>query len=112
MRFDKLIAYYYKLEEQLLSRWDSPLVNDFFAMIFHGAFRKLTERWCGDANGMLANGAIRGQGDIISLEPAARVREIAGVAAAHPELVAALREAPVAKPLLALRHYPEFSTLH
>ena len=62
MRLDELVAHYYKLEQQLLSRWDAPLVNDFFAMIFHGVFRKLTERWCGDANGMLANDAIRGQG--------------------------------------------------
>jgi rifampicin phosphotransferase len=112
MRLDELIAHYYKLEEQLLSRWDAPLVNDFFAMILHGAFRKLTERWCGDANGMLANDAIRGQGDIISLEPAARVREMAVVAAAYPELVAALREAPVPKAVRVIRQYPEFSGLY
>jgi phosphohistidine swiveling domain-containing protein len=112
MRLDELVAHYYKLEKQLLSRWDAPLVNDFFAMIFHGVFRKLTERWCGDASGMLANDAIRGQGNIISLEPAARVREMAGVAAAHPELMAALREAPVAKAVRVLREYPEFSALY
>jgi rifampicin phosphotransferase len=87
-------------------------VNDFFAMIFHGVFRKLTESWCGDATGVLANDAIRGQGNMISLEPAARVREMAGVAAAHPELVAALREAPVAKAILVVREYPEFSEMY
>ena len=112
MRLDELVAHYYKLERQLLSRWDAPLVNDFFAMIFHGVFRKLTERWCGDANGMLANDAIRGKGDIISLEPAARVREMARVAARHPELVVALREAPVAKVVRAVREYPDFSALY
>jgi rifampicin phosphotransferase len=112
MRLDELVAHYYKLEQQLLSRWDAPLVNDFFAMIFHGAFRKLTGRWCGDGNGMLANDAIRGQGDIISLEPAARVREMAGVAAPHPELVAALREAPVARAVRVVRQYPEFAALY
>ena len=112
MRLDELVAHYYRLEKQLLSRWDAPLVNDFFAMIFHGVFRKLTERWCADSNGMLANDAIRGQGDIISLEPAARVREMAKVAAAHPELVAALREAPVEKAIRVVRQYPEFSALY
>jgi pyruvate,water dikinase len=112
MRLDELVAHYYKLEEQLLSRWDAPLVNDFFAMIFHGAFRKLNERWCGDGNGMLSNDAIRGQGDIISLEPAARVREMAGVAAANPELVTALREAPVMKAVRVARRYPAFSDLY
>jgi rifampicin phosphotransferase len=112
MRLDELVGHYYKLEESLLTRWDSPLVNDFFAMIFHGVFRKLTESWCGDVTGVLANDAIRGQGNMISLEPAARVREMAGVAAAHPELVAALREAPVAKAILVVREYPEFSELY
>jgi len=111
MRLDELVTHYYKLEQQLLSRWDAPLVNDFFAMIFHGAFRKLTAKWCGDTNGMLANDAIRGQGDIISLEPAARVREMAKVAAVHPELAAALREAPVAQAMRAVRQCPEFSAL-
>jgi rifampicin phosphotransferase len=112
MRLDELVTHYYKLEQQLLSRWDAPLVNDFFAMIFHGAFRKLTAKWCGDVNGMLANDAIRGQGDIISLEPAARVREMAKVAAAHPELAAALREAPVAQAVRVVRQCPEFSALY
>jgi phosphohistidine swiveling domain-containing protein len=112
MRLDELVTHYYKLEQRLLSRWDAPLVNDFFAMIFHGAFRKLTAKWCGDANGMLANDAIRGQGDIISLEPAARVREMAKVAAMHPELAAALREAPVAQAMRVVRQCSEFSALY
>jgi phosphohistidine swiveling domain-containing protein len=112
MRLDELVTHYYKLEAQLLSRWDAPLVNDFFAMIFHGVFRKLAERWCGDANGLLANEVIRGQGDIISLEPAARVREMAQVAAAHPALAAALREAPTATAVRVVRQYPDFSALY
>jgi len=112
MRLDELVTHYYKLEQQLLSRWDAPLVNDFFAMIFHGAFRKLSAKWCGDTNGMLANDAIRGQGDIISLEPAARVREMAKVAGVHPQLAAALREAPVAQAMRAVRQCPEFSALY
>jgi phosphohistidine swiveling domain-containing protein len=112
MRLDELVGHYYKLEAQLLSRWDAPLVNDFFAMIFHGVFRKLAERWCGDATGLLVNDAIRGQDNMISLEPAARVREMAHVAAAHPALAAALREAPVAAAVRVVRQYPEFSALY
>jgi phosphohistidine swiveling domain-containing protein len=112
MRLDQLVAHYCKLERQLLSRWDAPLVNDFFAMIFHGTFRKLTQRWCRDDNGVLANDAIRGQGDIISLEPATRVREMAVVAAAHPELAEALREAPVPQALATVRRYPDLANLY
>ncbi len=112
MRLDELVTHYYKLEHQLLSRWDAPLVNDFFAMIFHGALRKLTARWCGDENGMLANDAIRGQGDMISLEPAARVREMAAVACANPKLAAALRDAPLAQIVSDIRQDPEFAKLY
>src|SRR5207248_2108991 len=36
MRPDELSAHYRDLERQLLLRWDAPLVNDFFAMIFYG----------------------------------------------------------------------------
>jgi rifampicin phosphotransferase len=110
MRLDELVAHYYQLEEQLLSRWDAPLVNDFFAMIFHGALRNLTQRWCGDDNGMLANEAIRGQADIVSLEPAARLHEMAAVAATHSELAIALREGYPTQLMRLVRQYPEFES--
>jgi len=74
--------------------------------------RKLTDRWCGDANGMLANDAIRGQSDIISLEPAVRVREMARVAADHPELASALRQASTPNAVRVVRKYPDFSVLY
>ena len=77
MRLDELMAYYAQLEAKLLQRWDAPLINDFFAMIFHGALRKLTLQWLGDKTGALANDAIRGSGAMVSAEPAARVRELA-----------------------------------
>src|SRR5690606_32434576 len=35
LRPDELAAHFRDLERQLLLRWDAPLVNDFFAMIFH-----------------------------------------------------------------------------
>ena len=110
LRLDELVDHYYQLEEQLLSRWDAPLVNDFFAMIFHGALRKLTERWCADNNGVLANEAIRGQADIVSLEPAARVREMAAVAAKHPELAVALREGSLTQVMRLVKQCAEFGS--
>ena len=32
----ELVAHYRELESKLLKKWDAPLVNDFFAMVFHG----------------------------------------------------------------------------
>jgi phosphohistidine swiveling domain-containing protein len=108
MRLDELIAYYTQLEEKLLQHWDAPLVNDFFAMIFHGALRKLTAAWVGDANGMLANDAIRGQEGMVSAEPAARVRELATIAAHDAEMVRCLCDGSNDESLRAVRQHPEF----
>lgn len=108
MRLDELTAHFESVQQQLMTRWDAPLVNDFFAMIFHGVLRKLTLKWCEDRNGMLANDAIRGGGDMISAEPARRVRQMADIAASSPDLMQALCEAPVNEALRVVREHPEF----
>ena len=108
MRLDELMAHYTALEEKLLTHWDAPLINDFFAMIFHGTLRKLTQKWCGDTDGMMANDAIRGQGGMISAEPAARVSEMAALAAGDTALVEALCNAPMEEALHAVRGDAEF----
>ena len=108
MRLDELMAHYSALEAKLLTHWDAPLVNDFFAMIFHGTLRKLTQKWCGDTSGMLANDAIRGQGGMISAEPAARVSEMASIAAMDTELKERLCNAPLEEMLRAVRTHSEF----
>jgi rifampicin phosphotransferase len=77
MRADELAAYYRRIEVQLLTRWDAPLINDFFAMIFYGVLRRLCEKWCGDANGSLQNALLSESGGIISAEPAKRIRAMA-----------------------------------
>lgn len=87
LRPDELVAYYHDLERQLLTRWDAPLINDFFAMIFYGILRKLTEKWCGDTEATLQNNLISGEGGIISAEPAKRVQEMAQIASGEAELV-------------------------
>ncbi|OGW40399.1 MAG: phosphoenolpyruvate synthase [Nitrospirae bacterium GWC2_56_14] len=80
-RPDELVAHYRMLEMRLLTRWDAPLVNDFFAMVFYGLLRKLTTSWCGDDKETLQNDLLSGEGGMISAEPARRVREMAMVTA-------------------------------
>ena len=73
MRLDELTAHYRTLERQLLTRWDAPLVNDFFAMIFYGLLRSLSTKWLGGAGaGRCRTTCWSGEGDIISAEPARR----------------------------------------
>ncbi len=91
MRSDQLIAHYRELESSLLKKWDAPLVNDFFAMIFFGVLTKLCKSWCGDEDGTLQNKLIAGGGDIISTEPIARIRELASLARGRPEIIESLK---------------------
>ncbi len=86
-RPDQLAFYYQELEGQLLRKWDAPLINDFFAMIFYGVLRTLTAKWCGDANGTLQNDLLCGQGGMISTEPVRRIREMAELISSDTEFI-------------------------
>lgn len=75
MTIDELYSYYYELESKLISKWDTPLANDFFTMVFHGTLSKLCEKWCTDKD--IHNDLLCGQGGIISAEPAMLTRKMA-----------------------------------
>jgi len=108
LRPDELATYYHSLEKQLLTRWDAPLVNDFFAMIFYGVLRKVSEKWCGDKEGTLQNNLLCGEGDMISAEPAQRIREMAQLAAKNPDLASLLCQGSLPAIGKALDEQPEF----
>lgn len=108
MEPDQLIAYYDQLEQQLLTRWDAPLVNDFFAMIFYGLLRKLTKKWCNDAVGTLQNALISGEGGMVSAEPAQRVQRMAKTASVNPAFVQCLCEASLERILNEMHIVPAF----
>jgi pyruvate,water dikinase len=76
MRLDELADYYRTLEEELLARWDVPIANDFFAMIFFGLSKRAVERWGGPAADR-HNHLLSGHGAVVSTEPARRMREMA-----------------------------------
>lgn len=95
-RPDELTAHYRMLESQLLTRWDAPLVNDFFAMLFYGLLRTLTAKWCGAEQEALQNDLLSGEGGMISAEPARRVREMAVLASTDSVLTELLAAGEVA----------------
>lgn len=71
MDLDDLSAHYRDLEAALLKRWDAPIVNDFLAMIAFGVASKLAESWLPPG---LFGHLLSGDGEIISAEPARRIR--------------------------------------
>ena len=106
LRLDELTAHYRALERQLLARWDAPLVNDFFAMIFYGVLRGLCTKWGGGADGSLQNNLIAGEGGIVSAEPARLVSQMARLAAFDATLPATLASGSLADIQAALVALP------
>ncbi|MEO1534891.1 MAG: PEP/pyruvate-binding domain-containing protein [Planctomycetota bacterium] len=72
----ELVREYRLLECRLLPRWDAPILNDFFAMIFVGLLRKLCDRVSDDGEG-LHNALLLDVGDIVSVQPARRIEAMA-----------------------------------
>jgi len=88
LSLDELVSVYRGLERELLTKWDAPLVNDFFAMIAFGLAQKKAEAWIGPgALGPL----LAGDGDVISAEPARRVRAMAQAIHRQPDVVSAFQ---------------------
>lgn len=92
---DELVLRQRALEARLLRRWDAPIVNDFFAMIAHGALRALAARWVDAEDRALANDLVRDVGGIVSVEPARRVQAMAALIAEDRAAVETLLSAPV-----------------
>jgi len=86
MRPDELVAHWHVLERRLLTHWDTPLVNDLFAMISHGLLRKALAAWADDADGVLTGSLVAGAGDLASAAPAHEVTAIAALVQAEPAL--------------------------
>lgn len=108
---DELIASYRDLESQLLLKWDAPLVNDFFAMIFYGVLKNLCVKWCGDEDGTLQNDLVGGEGEVISAEPAKRVKEMANLIADQDELVELFKSGKERDILLEIPRHPKLESL-
>ncbi len=89
--FDQLKEIYSGLEHALLPAWQTPIVNDFMAMVFYGLLKKLLLKWDIDPQGGLHNNLISGEGNIISAEPVHRLNELSAQISARPALAAALK---------------------
>jgi pyruvate,water dikinase len=105
----QLVAYQHDIDRQLLTRWDAPLVNDFFLMVFHGVLRRLVTRWLGAVPQGLDNRLLCNDGGIVSTEPARLIVEMAALAATDAAFVERLLGAAPGRPPAALP--PDFGRL-
>jgi phosphohistidine swiveling domain-containing protein len=112
MNSEELCAYFLELERKLLTGWDAPLLNDFFAMIFYGVLRRLTANWIGDTKGTLQNELLCSTGGMVSAEPAERIRELAAIARTNPHWVNQLCEGSLPAILSAMDAVPQFKSAY
>ncbi|MEX2389175.1 MAG: PEP/pyruvate-binding domain-containing protein [Phycisphaeraceae bacterium] len=81
MSLDALAGEYRRLERSLLSRWDAPLVNDFFTMICFGLLRRCIQRWGGDAAWGHVGQLLSGDTGMVSAEPVRQIESMGRLAA-------------------------------
>ncbi len=83
----ELMKVYRDMEKALLWNWKTPIINDFFVMIFYGSLKKRCAKWCNDASGSLQNDLICGEGGIESTEPTKMLMQMALTVKRNPELL-------------------------
>lgn len=110
----ELASLYRDLERKLLRHWDAPLTNDFFAMIFYGLLRKLTESLATKNERCvgLYNDLLCGQSGIVSTEPTRMMQEMAQVAKADADLVESLLVGDLTAIARAISNSPQFECLY
>jgi pyruvate,water dikinase len=77
-------------------------------MIFFGVLRKFLDKWCPDADDGLHNELIGGEKEMLSIEPADRIRDMARTALRDPVLVRALRDETMTGVTVAIDRNPIF----
>ncbi|MEL6346127.1 MAG: PEP-utilizing enzyme, partial [Myxococcota bacterium] len=102
----QLVELYAELERKLLWAWATPIVNDFFVMIFHGLLRALCQRWIPD-EADLHNALLSGEGGIISTAPATEAVRLANQVRTDAKLTAQfLSDVPDEDLLEPIRAHP------
>ena len=108
LRLGELADRYTHLENALLGRWETPIVNDVLTMIFFGLSRRLLAAWTPDGE-RLHGALLAGAESAVSAEPARRIGAMAEAARGDAALVTALREGTRAEAETAIRARPELA---
>jgi pyruvate,water dikinase len=92
LTLNELLDAYEELEGKVIPAWDTPLINDLYCMIFHGALRALCERWLDEDLAGVHNDLVSGEAGIISLEPVRRMKKMASIAVQNAKFAKVLRD--------------------
>jgi pyruvate,water dikinase len=93
----ELMRIYHDMEKNILRKWKTPIVNDFYVMMFYGALKGCSKKWCGDESGSLQNNLICGEGNIESTAPTRMLMRLATEIKKQPNLGKIFLESPTEK---------------
>lgn len=99
--FSQLMSQIEFLRREILGRWTTPIVNDFFVMMSMGKLRRMAEQ-AGDAVA-LVNDLLAGEDGIESTEPTHMLMRMARRAATEPQLVEIIKTQSPAEAVVQLR---------
>jgi pyruvate,water dikinase len=93
LSFSALMALLRRVDEELLGRWHTPIINDLYVMMSSGRLRRTVERAVGaeTAAPLIAN-LMGGEDGIESTEPTRQIFRLSAMARSQPALRAALME--------------------
>jgi phosphohistidine swiveling domain-containing protein len=109
LSFSELMALLKQVQEELLGRWHTPIINDLYVMISSGRLRRLVERAVGTAEAapLIAN-LMGGEPGIESTEPTRHIFRMAALARRDAALKEAITKTSVTLPALRASH-PSFA---
>jgi pyruvate,water dikinase len=100
-----IVEAYEALERELLWAWSTPIVNDFFTMIFYGTLRGLCGKWVTDA-GELHNELLAGEGALDSVAPMRDALALAALVRADASLMPIVRDGTDIEARTAIQAHP------
>jgi pyruvate,water dikinase len=86
MQPHELMQVYLDMEKHLLRNWKTPIINDFYVMVFYGTLKACCKKWCRDEQGTLQNSLICGEGEIESTQPTRMLMKLASTIKADAAL--------------------------
>jgi pyruvate,water dikinase len=117
MSLDQLYIQYRSLQAKLLSNWQAPVTNDFFAMVFFGVLKKLavnaeSEEEEKEDSQYVYNLLLQNHGGIISAAPPKLIAQIAALVSIDKELCRAMVARNQSLSMELLKHHTEAHELY
>ncbi|MES2765253.1 MAG: PEP/pyruvate-binding domain-containing protein, partial [Bacteroidota bacterium] len=107
---EDLKAAYFDIEQKLLLQWRSPILNDFYTMIFFGVLKKMISGLGIEAGDTLQNDVLAGEGGIISTEPIESIQKISALVLKNERATELFKSAGEDEIMRRITEFPEIHT--